>query len=104
MISASWLREKVGRLLSLKDPPQAIAVGMAVGVFFGVIPLLGVKTLLALAVTRLLRGSIVAAGIAVAVHDGVFPVVALLLRWGYDVRYWVLCHPPCLPPRRHMSP
>lgn len=37
MISASWLREKVGRLLSLKDPPQAIAVGM----FFRINPALG---------------------------------------------------------------
>jgi uncharacterized protein (DUF2062 family) len=103
MISASWLREKVGRLLSLKDPPQAIAVGMAVGMFFGLIPLWGLKTLLALAVTRLLRGSIVAAVIAVTLHDVVLPVMPLLLRWEYDVGYWLLSHPHALPPRLHMS-
>ena len=103
MISASWLREKVGRLLSLKDPPHAIAVGMAVGMFFGLIPLWGLKTLLALAVTRLLRGSIVAAAIAVTLHDVVLPVVPLLLRWEYDVGYWLLSHPHALPPRLHMS-
>src|SRR3984893_10578692 len=99
MISASWLREKVGRLLSLKDPPQAIAVGM----FFGLIPLWGLKTLLALAVTRLLRGSIVAAVIAVTLHDVILPVMPLLLRWEYDVGYWLLSHPHALPPRLHMS-
>jgi uncharacterized protein (DUF2062 family) len=103
MISASWLREKVGRLLSLKDPPQAIAVGMAVGMFFGLIPLWGLKTLLALAVTRLLRGSIVAAVIAVTLHDVILPVMPLLLRWEYDVGYWLLSHPHALPPRLHMS-
>jgi uncharacterized protein (DUF2062 family) len=103
MISASWLREKVGRLLSLNDPPHAIAVGMAVGIFFGLIPLWGLKTLLALAVTRLLRGSIVAAAIAVTLHDVVLPVVPLLLRWEYDVGYWLLSHPHALPPRLHMS-
>ena len=103
MISASWLREKVGRLLSLKDPPQAIAVGMAVGMFFGLIPLWGLKTLLALAVTRLLRGSIVAAVIAVTLHDVVLPVMPLLLRWEYDVGYWLLSYPHALPPRLHMS-
>jgi uncharacterized protein len=103
MISASWLREKAERLLSLKDPPHAIAVGMAVGMFFGLIPLWGLKTLLALAVTRLLRGSIVAAAIAVTLHDVVLPVVPLLLRWEYDVGYWLLSHPHALPPRLHMS-
>src|SRR5258708_39639962 len=103
MMSASWLREKVGRLLSLKDPPQAIAVGMAVGMLFGLIPLWGLKTLLALAVTRLLRGSIVAAVIAVTLHDVVLPVMPLLLRWEYDVGYWLLSHPHALPPRLHMS-
>src|SRR5260221_14795712 len=103
MISASWLREKVGRLLSLKDPPQAIAVGMAVGMFFGLIRLWGLKPLIALDVTRLLRGSIVAAVIAVTLHDVVLPVMPLLLRWEYDVGYWLLSHPHALPPRLHMS-
>src|SRR5258708_17689353 len=103
MMSASWLREKVGRLLSLKDPPQAIAVGMAARVFFGLSPLWGLKALLALAVTRLRRGSIVAAVIAVTLHDVVLPVMQLLLRWEYDVGYWLLSHPHALPPRLHMS-
>src|SRR5260221_11060104 len=101
MISASWLREKVGRLLSLKDPPQAIAVGMAVGVFFGLIPLWGVKTLLALAVTRLLRGSIGGAGIAVALPHVVLPVLPLLVRWGYKLGYGLLRHHHSLPTRVH---
>ena len=99
----SWIRTNVGRLMSLKDQPHTIAVGMAIGMFFGLIPLWGVKTLLAIGVTRLLRGNIVAAAIAVTLHDIVLPVVPLLLRWEYDVGYWLLSHPHALPPRLHLS-
>ena len=99
----SWIRENVGRLVSLKDPPHTIAVGVAVGMFFGLIPLWGLKTLMALGVTRLLRGSIVAAAIAVTLHDVALPLVPLLLRWEYDVGFWLLSHPHSLPPKLHMS-
>ena len=99
----SWIRTNVARLTSLKDPPHTIALGVAIGMFFGLIPLWGLKTLLAIGVTRLLRGSIVAAAIAVTLHDIALPLVPLLLRWEYDVGYWLLSHPHALPPKLHMS-
>src|SRR5260221_3336903 len=46
---------------------------------------------------------IVTAVIAVTLHDVVLPVMPLLLRWEYDVGYWLLSHPHALPPRLHMS-
>ena len=98
-----WIRTSIGRLTSLKDPPHTIALGVAVGMFFGLIPLWGLKTLLAIGVARLLRGSIVAAAIAVTLHDIALPLVPLLLRWEYDVGYWLLSHPHALPPKLHMS-
>ncbi|HEY1477366.1 MAG TPA: DUF2062 domain-containing protein [Chthoniobacterales bacterium] len=99
----SWIRTNAGRLVRLKDPPHAIAIGVAVGMFFGLIPLWGLKTLLAMGVTRLLRGNVVAAAIAATLHDVALPIVPLLLRWEYDLGYWLLSHPHALPPRLHLS-
>jgi uncharacterized protein (DUF2062 family) len=97
-----WFRDKYEQLLRVKDAPRAIALGAAVGVFFGFIPLWGLKTLLAIGVARLLRGSLVAAAIAVTLHDVILPLVPLLLRWEYDIGYWLLHHPHELPPHLHL--
>jgi uncharacterized protein (DUF2062 family) len=102
MAPLGWFREKSGQLLRLKAEPRAIAVGASVGVFFGFIPLLGLKTLLAVASARLLRGSLIAAAIAVTLHDITLPLAPLLLRWEYDVGYWLLNHPHELPPHLHL--
>ena len=99
----AWLRAKTEELFRIKDTPHALAVGVAVGVFFGFVPLLGLKTLLALGVTRLLRGNLVASVIAVTLHDVLLPVAPLLLRWEYDIGYWLLSHPHELPPHLHLD-
>lgn len=102
MSPITWLREKARQLVSLRDTPHAIAMGVAVGMFFGISPLWGLKTLLALLVARLLQGNLVAAAIAASLHDVVLPVMPLLLRWEYDIGYWLLSHPHELPPRLHL--
>ena len=102
MSPITWLREKARQLVSLRDTPHAIAMGVAVGMFFGLSPLWGLKTLLALLVARLLQGNLVAAAIAASLHDVVLPVMPLLLRWEYDIGYWLLSHPHELPPRLHL--
>lgn len=99
---AQWVRDKTRQLVQIKDSPHAVALGVAVGIFFGFVPLLGLKTLLALGVTYLLRGSVLAAAIAVTLHDVSLPVAPLLLRWEYDVGYWLLNHPHTLPPHLHL--
>jgi uncharacterized protein (DUF2062 family) len=98
----AWFREQWDRLVHLKDKPHAVAVGASVGVFFGFIPLVGLKTLLAIGSTRLLRGSVIAAAIAVTLHDVILPFMPLLLRWEYDLGYWLLHHPHELPPHLHL--
>lgn len=103
MTPIDWLRTKSRQLLQLKDKPHAIAIGTAVGIFFGFIPLLGLKTLLALGVVRLLRGNLVAAAISVTLHDIALPLMPLLLRWEYDLGYWLLSHPHQLPSSLHIS-
>ncbi len=102
MTAIGWFREKWQRLVHLRDKPEAIATGASLGVFFGFIPLWGLKTLLAIGSARLLRGSLVAAAIAVTLHDAILPLAPLLLRWEYDLGYWLLHHPHELPPHLHL--
>jgi uncharacterized protein (DUF2062 family) len=93
-----WLASRWKQLKGLEDSPRAVAVGVAVGIFFGFTPLVGLKTLLAISVAWLLRGNRLAAAIAVTLHDIVLPLMPVLLRWEYDLGYWVLSHPHESPP------
>jgi len=43
-----WLHEHSLKLLAIRDTPEAIAGGVAIGIFFGFTPLFGLKTLLAI--------------------------------------------------------
>jgi uncharacterized protein (DUF2062 family) len=101
-MSLSWLRAKVGDLFHLQATPRAIATGIAAGIFFGFTPLWGLKTLLALLTTRLLRGSLIAAAIATTLHDVFLPLMPFLLRWEYDLGYLLLSHPHHLPAHLHL--
>jgi uncharacterized protein (DUF2062 family) len=98
-----WLREKGRQLLELKDSSHSIALGTAIGMFFGFIPLWGFKTLLALGVSRVVRGNLLATAIAATLHDVALPLMPLLLRWEYDIGYWLLSHPHELPPSLRLS-
>ena len=91
------------KLLEIKDSPRAVAVGVALGIFYGFTPLVGLKTLLAILTTWLLGGSIVAAVVAVSLHDVLLPVMPFILRWEYDVGYWLLSNPHELPPALHLA-
>jgi len=88
-----WFRGYSDKLLSLRDTPQAIAGGVAIGIFFSFTPLLGVKTLLSLLFAWLFRCNLIAAVVAVTLHDIALPFAPLLYRWEYDLGYWLLNHP-----------
>jgi uncharacterized protein (DUF2062 family) len=45
----------------------------------------------------------VAAAIAATLHDILLPIIPLLLRWEYEIGYWLLSHPHELPPRLHLT-
>jgi uncharacterized protein (DUF2062 family) len=93
-----WLTLQWNKLKGLEDSPRSVAVGVAAGIFFGFTPLVGLKTLLAIGVAWLLHGNRLAAAVAVTLHDIVLPLMPVLLRWEYDVGYWVLSHPHESPP------
>jgi uncharacterized protein (DUF2062 family) len=85
------------RLISLHDPPHAIAGGAAIGMFFGFTPLFGLKTVLALTCAWIVRCSPVSAVIAVTLHDILLPLSPILLTLEYDVGYYLLRHQ--MPPK-----
>ncbi|MCX6926153.1 MAG: DUF2062 domain-containing protein [Verrucomicrobia bacterium] len=93
-----WLHEHSLRLLAIRDTPEAIAGGVAIGIFFGFTPLFGFKTALTILFAWLTRSNIIAAVVASAAHDVILPLMPVLYRWEYDVGFWILTHPHHFPP------
>ena len=91
---ASWLRRKVeahhGRLIRIEDTPHSIALGSAIGMFFGFTPLFGVKTLLSIGTAWLWRGNKMASAITVTLHDLILPFAPVIYYWEYQLGIWVL--------------
>src|SRR6516162_10004525 len=98
-----WLHEHSLKLLAIRDTPQAIAGGVAIGIFFGFTPLFGLKTLCAIAFAWLTRCNIIASVIAVALHDVLLPFMPVVYRWEYDLGFWLLSHPHAWPPPLHRA-
>ena len=93
-----WFRKHSLKLLAIRDTPEAIAGGVAIGIFFGFTPLFGLKTALAVLVAWLTGSNILAAVIAGALHDIILPFMPVIYRWEYDVGYYLLSHPHHWPP------
>jgi uncharacterized protein (DUF2062 family) len=94
-----WLQEHSLKLLAIRDTPEAIAGGVAIGMFFGFTPLLGIKTLSAIFVAWLTRSNIIAAVVAGALHDLVLPFMPAIYLFEYGVGYWLLSTPHHWPHR-----
>lgn len=88
-----WWQEHSLKLLAIRDTPNAIAGGIAIGIFFGFTPLLGLKMLLSIFFAWLTRSNLLAAAIAVTLHDLVLPFMPMIYRIEYDVGYWLLSQP-----------
>lgn len=88
-----WVKKHSEKLLAIRDTPQAIAGGVAIGMFFGFTPLIGLKTLLSLFFAWLCGFNLIAAVLAVTLHDVTIPFMPVLYRWEYDMGYWLLSHP-----------
>jgi uncharacterized protein (DUF2062 family) len=59
-----WFHEHSLKLLAIRDTPEAIAGGVAIGIFFGFVPIVGLKTVSAIFFAWLTRSNILAAVIA----------------------------------------
>lgn len=93
-----WLHEHSLKLLAIRDTPQAIAGGVAIGIFFGFTPLFGLKTLSAIFFAWLTGSNILAAVISGTLHDVILPFMPVIYRWEYSVGYWLLSSPHHWPP------
>lgn len=87
-----WLRSHHMTLMTLPDTPHNIALGAAIGMFFGFTPLFTMKTLLAFLVTWLFRANKTAAVITVTLHDVLLPLVPAMFFWQYRLGMWALYH------------
>jgi uncharacterized protein (DUF2062 family) len=90
----TWLREHVltqrTRLMGIDDTPHSVALGSAVGMFFGFTPLFGLKTLLSILVAWLFKSNKLAAAITVTLHDLILPAAPIILLWEYRIGMWLL--------------
>ncbi|MDX2227763.1 MAG: DUF2062 domain-containing protein [Verrucomicrobiae bacterium] len=89
------------RLRGLKASPKNIALGFALGFFVGWIPLVGIKTALALILAWVTRSHKIAAVIGVTLHDLFLPFAPFVLRIEYVVGSWLLSHPHRFPQKIH---
>ncbi len=85
-----WLRKHSLKLLAIRDTPEAIAGGIAIGIFFGFTPLFGLKTVLAILFAWLTRSNIIAAVLAGTLHDLILPLMPFVLILEYKIGFWVL--------------
>ena len=83
--------------MQIRDTPHAIAGGVAIGVFVGFMPILAIKTVLAIMVAWLLRCSKIAAAVAVSFHDLLWLLWPLILLWQYKIGFLVWYSPHHLP-------
>jgi uncharacterized protein len=87
-----WMRAHHMTLMTLPDTPHNIALGSAIGMFFGFTPLFTMKTLLAFLITWLCRANKTAAVITVTLHDVLLPLVPAMFFWQYKLGMWALYH------------
>lgn len=99
-----WLAAHHLTLMTLPDTPHSIALGSAIGMFFGVTPLFGLKTLLSFVGAWLCKGNKIAAVITVTLHDLLLPFVPAIFFWQYRMGMWVLYgRVPQRPGFRHVA-
>src|SRR5262249_4983148 len=88
-----WLVAHHMTLMAIADTPHSIALGSAIGIFFGFTPLYPLKTLLSIAVAWVCRCNKIAAAIAVTLHDVMIWAMPALYLAEYHVGCWILNQP-----------
>jgi uncharacterized protein (DUF2062 family) len=88
-----WLVAHHMTLMAIADTPHSIALGSAIGIFFGFTPLYPLKTLLSIAVAWACRCNKIAAAIAVTLHDVLIWAMPALYLAEYQFGCWILNRP-----------
>lgn len=85
-----WLGHLHFRLVTIEDTPHSIALGVAIGIFFGFTPLWSLKTLLSIVVAWLCKSNKIAAAISVQLHDLILPFMPAIYLWEYKFGFWAM--------------
>lgn len=85
-----WLIKHHMTLMAINDTPHSIALGSAIGIFFGFTPLWSLKTLLSIVVAWVCRSNKLAAAVAVTLHDVLLPLMPAIFWWEYRIGYRAL--------------
>src|SRR6266513_4591686 len=85
-----WLVAHHMTLMTIADTPHSIALGSAIGIFFGFTPLYPLKTLLSIAVAWVCRCNKIAAAIAVTLHDVMIWAMPAIYFAEYHLGCWTL--------------
>ena len=88
-----WLSKHHMTLMTIADTPHSIALGSAIGIFFGFTPLYPLKTLLSIGVAWISRCNKIAAAIAVTLHDVVIWAMPAIYFAEYHLGCWSLNRP-----------
>jgi uncharacterized protein (DUF2062 family) len=88
-----WLVAHHMTLMTIADTPHSIALGSAIGIFFGFTPLLTLKTLLSIAVAWIFRCNKIAAAVAVTLHDVLIFLMPAIYFAEYKAGCWILQRP-----------
>jgi uncharacterized protein len=88
-----WLIAHHMTLMTIADTPHSIALGSAIGIFFGFTPLYPVKTLLSIVVAWIFRCNKIAAAIAVTLHDVLIWAMPAIYVAEYHLGCWSLQRP-----------
>src|SRR6266566_2705747 len=80
-------------LMTIADTPHSIALGSAIGIFFGFTPLYPLKTLLSIAVAWVCRCNKIAAAVAVTLHDVMIWAMPAVYVAEYQFGCWILNRP-----------
>ena len=83
-----WLGHMHFRLVTIEDTPHSIALGVAIGIFFGFTPLWSLKTLLSIGIAWLCGANKIAAAISVQLHDLILPFMPAIYLWEYKIGFW----------------
>ncbi|SDT93341.1 hypothetical protein SAMN05444156_0862 [Verrucomicrobium sp. GAS474] len=86
----SWIKGKLHLVATQKGSKHAIALGIAIGFFWGFTPLFGLKTLCSFLTAWVTRANKIAALVAVTLHDLFLPIYPLFLMAGYHLGNFLL--------------
>jgi len=89
----AWLVAHHMTLMAIADTPHSIALGSAIGIFFGFTPLYPLKTLLSIGVAWVFRCNKIAAAVAVTLHDVMIWAMPAVYVAEYQFGCWILNRP-----------